>query len=236
MVWSIFKFAGLCLLVVAGAVGIYVYHSQTSADRQIQKLEQEKLELREIVRRLGAERRVADVMVTHRAEVEGVPVLTLLFVEYGRDGEPLPAKSFIVRGQSVHIDALVIKFDHDLVTGNDPLRGHSLALFQRIYGSAQTPESADPVDTPGQIPDVYRGADPRVSDFELDLWDNFWRLAEDPAYRVSKGVRIANGQGVWQPLKTDQLYTLTLETDGGINIQTEPIKGIYREALRRNPS
>ncbi len=58
-------------------------------------------------------------------------------------------------------------------------------------------------------------------------------LAEDPAYREKHGVRIANGQGLWGPFEADKIYTISIESDGGLNMTSEPLKGIYREALKR---
>jgi hypothetical protein len=168
-----------------------------------------------------------------KTDAAGVQHTTLLFVEYARDGSALPPKSFTIEGKEAHIDALVVKFDHGFVEQNDALRGHSIALFTKLYGDRQSPEQAFMIDQPGKIPDFYRGADPQVSSFEQELWQNFWRLADDEAYRQSKGVRIANGQGVWGPFEADKLYTITIESNGGLNISNEPLKGIYREALKR---
>ena len=46
------------------------------------------------------------------------------------------------------------------------------------------------------------------------------------------GVRIAQGEAVWRSFEPGWLYTLTLESNGGLNISPEPIKGIYREMMR----
>jgi hypothetical protein len=196
-------------------------------------LQEEKKVLQDVVQRLSDERRVADVVVTDQRLVDGVPHTSLLFVEYAKDGEPLPAKSFEVVGKQAHVDALVIKFDRHFVGEGDPLRGHSVALFQKLYGDHENPVDAKRIDEPGRIPDVYRGADPRVSEYEQDLWRNFWRLADDAQYRAEKGVRVANGQGVWGPFEPDKIYTITLESGGGLNIQSEPLKGIYREVIKQ---
>lgn len=230
---AIVKIVMLSVLVVGGAVGIYVYQDRTSDSRKIEKLEEEKHELKQIVQRLSDEKRVAEVLVTDQNEVDDVLRTTLLFVEYAKDGSSLPPKSFTIDGKTAHIDALVIKFERDFLKENDPLRGHSIALFTKLYGDQQSPASAEQIDAPGRIPDVYRGADPKVSAFEQELWNNFWKLAEDPQYRQRHGVRIANGQGVWGPFERDKLYTITIESDGGLNITSEPLRGIYREALKR---
>jgi hypothetical protein len=161
-------------------------------------------------------------------------VTTLLFVEYDRNGNDLPPKSFVVRGRDVHIDAMVIIFDRALVKADDPLRGHSIALFTSIYGDHQEPAEAAHIDTPGGVPDIYRGADSHVTAFETALWSQFWELASDKQLRAQRGVRVAEGQGVWGPLEPDKLYTLTLDAGGGLNLTSEPLKGIYRAALRHD--
>ncbi|HEV2294199.1 MAG TPA: hypothetical protein VGR35_10100 [Tepidisphaeraceae bacterium] len=227
------KLLGLFILVVAGSAGIIAYHNHFSAERKIEKLEDEKKQLAQIVKRLGEEKRVAEVLVENQQMVDGELQTTLLFVEYARDGTTLPPKSFTFVGKMAHIDAMVIKFDRGFIEAGDALRGNSIALFTRIYGDKQSPAEAAYIDEPGTIPAVYRGADPRVSRFEMELWQNFWKLAEDPAYRKKHGVRVANGQGVWGPFEPDKIYTITIESDGGLNMSSEPLRGIYREALKR---
>jgi hypothetical protein len=221
----------MACLIVLGSLGLWIYQDRFSSDVQIRKLQAQTQELQTIVQRLSTERRVADLMVLNRQVQGNVPVTTLLFVEYDRKGNDLPAKSFVVRGNDIHIDAMVIMFDRDLVKADDPLRGHSIALFTSIYGDRQMPANATQIDAPGSIPDIYRGADAHVTAFETSLWAEFWKLTEDKELREKRGVRIAEGQGVWGPLQTDKLYTLTLDNAGGLNLSSEPMKGIYRAAI-----
>jgi hypothetical protein len=244
-------------LVAAATAGVWLYERKQSAAWQIQKLEQErqqmardfeqqrqkleeqKQQLQSIVQRLGEEKRVAEVLVTEQKTAsDGLLRTTLLFVEYAKDGSALPPKTFTIDGNTAHIDAMVIKFERDYVAKGDPLRGHSIALFRRLFGETQSPQEAWRIDEPGKIPDFYRGKDspeqnPRLASFEQELWQDFWKLAEDKDYRASKGVRVANGQGIWGPFAPDKLYTLTLDADGGINLTSEPLKGIYREAMKQ---
>jgi len=234
MVRTLAKLAFLTALVVAGAAGLYHQQRDTTVTKLNEALRKTE-QLQQVVRHLQAERRVADVIVTDQKTVDGVQKTTLLLVEYARDGTtPLPARRFTIDGNVAHVDALVVKFERGFVEENDALRGHSLALFTRLYGENQPPEKAHRIDTPNEVPEVYRGSGPAVGEFEKELWTNFWRLADDEAYRKEKGVRVAQGEGVWVPFKPDRLYTLTLESDGGLNITSAPLKGIYREALKRD--
>ena len=106
-------------------------------------------------------------------------------------------------------------------------------MFTRIYGNHQSPDDGQTIDIPGQIPVYYQGTDPRVSSFETDLWKNFWKLADDEKYRNTMGVRVVNGEGPWWPCEANKLYTITIESAGGLNVTFEPVKPIYQEALRQ---
>jgi hypothetical protein len=231
------KIFSLSLLLVIASAGVALYTYQTTTSRTIEKLQDEKRELEKVVTRLSVENRVADILVSNQeTDAAGVMHTTLLFVEYDKKGEPLPAKSFTIEGDTAHIDAMVIKFDRELVAQDDPLRGHSIALFTKIYGENQRPADAMMIDAPGAIPAVYRGADPKTSEFELSLWKDFWKLYEDENYRKSRGVRVEGGVGghsVWGPFKPDRLYTITVESAGGLSMTSAPLKGVYREALKQ---
>lgn len=224
----------LSVMVVAGTAGLYEYERRNGAEAQLDEQARKAEALRRVVAHLQADRRVADIIVTEQVPAGDTVRTTLLFVEYAKDGSPLPAKRFTIEGKQAHVDAMVVKFEGPYVESRDALRGRSVALFTRLFGDRQTPEQAHRIDDPAQIPAIYQGADPEVAAFEQELWRDFWRLADDEAYRKSTGVRVAQGEGVWRPFEPGKLYTLTLDNDGGLNITSEPLKGIYSEALKRN--
>lgn len=232
MLRGVLKIILLTAIVMVIAFVASDYRASHSLENALRREQQRSEELKQIVQRLTSERRVADVLVTDQRTIAGQLHTSIVFVEYAADGSALPARRFTLVGKMIHLDAMVIKFDGRFVADNDALRGHSIALFTRVYGDAQSPGSGSPVDEVGAVPVVYRKADKSVDDFERQLWDSFWRLAEDADYRSSMGVRVAQGEGVWRPFEPGRLYTITLETNGGLNIQSEPLKGVYQEALR----
>lgn len=234
MLRALSKILALASLVLACSVGIWVYQERFAASHQIAKLQEEKKVLEQVVKRLGNETRVAELLVTEqKTDSSGNLQTTLLFVEYTKGGESLPPKVFTIDGKLAHVDAMVIKFDQYFVEEGDPLRGHSIALFTKIYGDKQAPATALNIDEPGKVPDIYRDADPRIARFEQELWSNFWQLTDDESLRKEKGVRVAMGQGVWGMFERDKLYRITLEADGGLNLTSEPLRGIYREAMKQ---
>ena len=233
MLRNVAKLAGMLLLIVAGSTGLWWYTAHDRTQQQLRDALMKNQELQEIIQRIGDENRVADVLVTDQKDVNGITQTSLLFVETARDGSTLPPKSFTVCGKMIHVSAEVIRFDPKYVKEGDPLRGHSIALFTSIYGDQQKPADAQPIDSPGNIPDVYRGADPRVSNFELDLWKDFWKLFQDEDYRKQKGVVATFGQDVWGPFEPNKLYRITLQANGALSLTSAPVPPIYREAIKQ---
>jgi hypothetical protein len=232
MLRSAVKILLATVIVFGAALATIHYRTSHSLEAQLEREQQRTTELKQIVTRLTSERRVADVIVTSQTIVAGQLTTSIVFVEYGPGGEALPARRFTIPGKMVHLEGLVIKFDGRFVAENDPLRGHSIALFTRLFSDAQAPLNAFPIDQPGVAPSVYCQPGKPVSEFEAELWKNFWRLADDADYRTKMGVRVAQGEGVWRPFEPGMLYTIALESNGGLNIHSEPLRGIYQEALR----
>src|SRR5688500_14507893 len=233
MIRVLVRLVGLAVATVVATGGLWLYvNSNDDRDRIIEEQARQIETLENIATRLQAERRVADILVTEQErDGEGKLHTTLLFVEYGRGGEPLAPRRFEVVGDRVHVETQLIKFERHFVREGDPLRGKSLVLFSSIYGSATPPEKGLPVDEPGRAPKVYRGADPRESEYEQELWRDFWKLMSDTQYANSKGVRVAQGETVWGIFEPDKLYTITLESVGGLSLTNEPLKPIFREAI-----
>ena len=232
MTRALLKIVILCGLVVAGAFTLSHYQQRTDADRELDAARGEVADLRHAVERLTADRRVAELLVTdQRPGPDGVTRTTLLVEEYAADGSAIPPLRVTLVGDEAHVDATVIAFDNNLVEAGDPLRGHSLSLFTRIFGNRQTPADGTPIDNPQRLAELDRGSDPRVTPFQRSLWAEFWRLAEDADYRKVKGVRAAFGSDVWFPCRPGRLYTVVLQANGGLTQTSEPLRGIYRDAL-----
>jgi hypothetical protein len=254
------KLATLSLLVAAGAATLYVFQFGGGTAGTARERERRDEHLRAIAKRLQVERRVADVIVIDQrpstrpatapttgpatAPATTQPVVspgggatfqtTLLFVEYDRDGRPLPAKAFTIDGDLARVDGVVIRFDGKFADEYDALRGQAVALLTRLFGEDQPPEKALSIDPRNDIPHVYRGDGPKVTEFERTLWQQIWRLAEDEAYRKEMGVRVVRPAAVRTRFQPDRLYTLALETDGGLHVSSRPLQGVYRDALRRH--
>ena len=219
------------LVVIAGAC-VWWYRSTSADQRKVAELQQQKQELEHIVTRLSSEQRVADIIVTDQKKQGAQTYTRLLFVEYDRNNKPMKPREMEITGENAHVEAKVIEFDRDFVMKGDPLRGHAIALFTRIFGDEQTPASAPLLDTPGDVPLYYRDADEKTSAFEQDLWHKFWQLESDKAFQEKSGVRVAVGKGIWGPFEPKMLYTITLQADGNMTRHVEPIRGVYEAYIQ----
>src|SRR5262245_60676391 len=204
MLRQLTRFLVLCGVVAGGSLALWQYEKKWSSDarhqREVNELKEQNQQLEQFVTRLTSERRVADIVVTEQIKNgDTITSTTLLFVEYAPDGQQLPPRFFTIKGNVAHIDALVIKFEKDFIRENDPLRGHSLVLFYRLFGDYQSPSEGYRIDEPGRAPEFYRlpPQSPAAHAFEQELWQNFWRLADDPVFRQQKGVRVAMGESPW---------------------------------------
>jgi len=240
---QLIRILAVCALVAGGGALMWQYEHKWSEDAkraaEIHKLKKQNEQLECFVQRLTTEKRVADMVVCgQKKNGSAVEETSLMFVEYDGQGGQLPPRYFTIKGNVAHIDALVIKFEQDFIKAGDPLRGHSLVLFHRLYGDYQAPADGFMIDMPGKPPEVYRTPtrSPAASEFETQLWQDFWKLADDEAYRKEKGVRVAMGESPWTRFYPDKVYTLTLQADGGLSLSSRAMDGIwkeYRDALAR---
>ncbi len=222
-------------LLLGGGYGLYRYERdrlrEAYLQEEIRKLQEEKQQLQAFVKRLVSERRVAEIIVTKQEkDTSGNLLTSVQFLEYDRGGQPLlPPKEFRnIRGNILHIDALVIKFDHGFIEKDDAFRGHSLSLFYRIYGEHQVPVEGMPIYGPDHPPNLFRseGVSPAMFEYERKIWKEFWRLMDEPAFRKERGVRVAQGESVWSRFYPDVVYTVSLEAAGGLNLRSRPIQKI----------
>jgi len=249
MLRSAAKILFLSFLLLGGSYAIYRFESQSSKEaklaEQVRALEEQKQHLKDFVSRLTSERRVAEIVVLDQPGKSDKPgeaeFTTLLFSELARDGVTrLPPRFFTIKGDVVHIDSLVIKFDRGYIEKDDPLRGHSIVLFYRLYGDHQAPADGFPIDDPGHPPAAYGDQSAQsdaahfeaASKFEAELWRDFWKLADNSAMRADRGVRVAQGESPWRHVYPDGIYTLSLESDGGLNLAPKPIDDLFKQYVR----
>lgn len=209
------KTATAAMLLVLLLVAQHKYTSSQLAAR-VDQLESDKTRLEEYVQRLTATRRVAQVNVLdqYRDEMDRT-VTRLLWQEIAADGLLAPPIEIEAIGRLVYFEALVIKFEHSFVEHADPQRGLSLALFRRVFGDQQAPESAKLL-SPPLPPDAGGSA---LGAADAQQWQRFWDMMDDPKQASHYGVRVAQCEAPAVPLSSGQIWEVTLDADGGLNLK-----------------
>ena len=91
--------------------------------------------LKQIIERLQADSRIAEVLVTgvNFDEKINKTYTTIKFLEYDTKGRPLEPKYFTFAGNIIQFQSLVIRFDDIYIRQKDRLRGKSAYLFWKVF-------------------------------------------------------------------------------------------------------
>lgn len=186
----------------------------------IKKLNTEVEKLETSLHLLKTDQRLAQLKVVEvRRDEDGVALeSTLQFVELSPQGDAMSQpKQFTLPGDVIYIDNWVVKFDDSYIERGDIERGTSLCLFRRIFSEQQVPREGFPLDEVGMRPQAYaRGG--AMSEFEKELWADFWEFANDRQKADEMGIRAANGEAVSIKVREGASYNVTLRASGGLSI------------------
>ena len=192
---------------------------QLSQELKVKTEQLEKLETS--LRLLKTDQRLArlDVIDIQRDKENNAIKSRLQFVELSPAGDNIsPPKYIELPGDIVYIDNWVIKFDDKYVERADIQRGTSLCLFRRIFSEQQKPTDGVSLDEVGMRPQAY-GRGGQMSEFERQLWSDFWQFANDPAKAAAMGIRAANGEAVSIQVREGKSYAIELRASGGLSIK-----------------
>jgi len=186
--------------------------------------------LKEMVSRLEADSRAAQVMVTKRyLEPQSKEVRTTIkFLEYDSRSRPLPARYFTFPGDIIQFQSLVIRFDDRLIKEANPLKGKSAFLFLKVFSLNKDRASVYDLSRAGEIPCGYKVNGSR---FERRLWRKFWEYALDREKAESEGIRNAQIEAPGTRFLPGYIYTLRIEHDGGLRIDAEKIPDILKQGI-----
>ncbi len=207
--------AAVGLLALALILGVQQFSSSRLA-RQVSELEAERDDLLERIARLCASRRVAQITVLDQyVDDLGRTCSQLQWQEIRDDGLLAPPVLVNTVGRTVYFEALVVKFDHEHVAAGEPENGRSLAVFRRVFGEHQAPEASTDVSANAATLMALNG--PLAG--ETRRWEQFWQLLEDQELAARHGVRSAQCEAVGAPLREGQVWEVSLDAAGGLNLR-----------------
>ena len=182
-------------------------------EREISQLEEQTAEqaaqidrLETAMRLLKVDHRLAQIsVIDQQTDEDGVLHSTIRFVEVNDTGQPIDeSREFRIRGDLVYIDYWVVKFGDAYVEQSDLDRSTSICLFRRIFGEFQEPQDGYQLDDVGRRPNAY-GRSGTMSDFEQQIWRDFWEFANEPQRAAAMGIRAAHGEAVSVKLRRKKI-------------------------------
>ncbi len=191
-------------------------------------LERERV-LRQVIERLSADSRVAEVLVTKSEFDETTKKIrtTIKFLEYSPDGKPLEPRYFSFQGNLIQFQALVVRFEDALIKSGNRLKGKSAFIFLKAFVLDGKNSQVFEITRHDEIPQGYKipGA---ASEFEHELWQEFWTYALNPDKRKDTGIKNAQIEAPGSLFLPGSIYTLRIEHDGGLRIDTRKVPDILK--------
>jgi hypothetical protein len=208
----------LCIFVI-----IFIYQNA------VRYINENKV-LRQVISRLEADSRIAEVLVTdvNYDEKMNKTKTTIKFLEYDSKGEPLAPKYFSFWGNIIQFQSLVIRFNDIYIRNRDMLRGKSAYLFWKVF-MLDGPNTLEyEIAKINEVPLGYKVSSYGDDLFEQKLWSKFWSYALDPNSAKKMGIRNAQIEAPGSVFIPGTLYTIKIEHDGGMRIDAQPLPKILR--------
>jgi hypothetical protein len=185
--------------------------------------------LREIVKRLNADSRIAEVIVTEYKPdpLKGQAYTTIKFLEYDTKQNPLEPRYFTFSGNIIQFQSLVIRFDDFYVEQAHPLKGKSAYIFMKAFSLLDKGAEVREINRINEIPSGYIVSSAN-NFFEKRLWEKFWDYALRKDTQDQSGVKCAQIEAPGTKFVPGLLYTVRIEHDGGMRIDAQKLPGILK--------
>lgn len=196
----------------------------------VQRSIRENALLKEMIGRLEADSRVAQVLVTNVRFDEQTQKMwtTIKFLEFDSKGRPLQPRYFTFSGNIIQFQALVIRFDDIKIRQADRLRGKSAYLFLSAFMLDGKNTQQFEMTKVNEVPAGYRLDGKEISPLEQKLWREFWEYALNQAAAKKMGIKNAQIEAPGTVFVPGTLYTIKIEHDGGLRIDAQPLPEILK--------
>lgn len=208
----------LAVLTVLGFVGWSAMH----AGKTIHELLGENRELKKNITNLTREETTGYAKVIEQKTRDGELYTRILFVVTDQRDKTkrIIEKEYELKGDIIHFDALIVKFEPELVKDG---KEKALFLWRRIYSSSMSPEQGYPIDIRGEAPERYSAITSRLSLNQSEMfWSEIWKLASDPERLRDAGVIALYGNAVYTKMRPGLIYRFTIDASGTFYPETIP--------------
>ncbi|MFH1868900.1 MAG: hypothetical protein ABH843_08015 [Candidatus Omnitrophota bacterium] len=208
------------LLIVLLTLGGYLLYLKYANENKV---------LKQMISRLEADSRIAEVLVTavKYDELKNKRFTTIKFLEFDASSSPMDPRYFTFSGNIIQFQSLVMRFDDMHIRHADKFRGKSAYIFLKVFMLDGKNTQEYEITGADQVPDGYRISYAK-NEFEEQLWQEFWKYALDPEKAKSKGIKNAQIEAPGTMFIPGMLYTIKIEHDGGIRIDASQLPEILK--------
>jgi len=204
---------GLSALAVAAVLGLSFYFSTSS----IHSLLTENHELNKAITNLTKEEQIGfATVISQEKNALGQVTTVLKFVQTaaGNPKEIVEEQVFVIEGNVVHFDALVVKFSDAYVREG---KERALYLWRRIYGEQTPPEQGEAIALPGSAPERYYAITKSLKVTDRDVfWEAIWSLANEPQRLSEYGITAVFGNAIYTKVEPNKVYLFKIGATGQI--------------------
>ena len=208
------------ILVATGAILIY---------RNVLKFVNENNILKQVIERLEADSRIAEVLVTdvHYDEAKKKNFTTIKFLEYDAQQNPLQPEYFTFSGNIIQFQSLVIRFDDFRIRAGNPLKGKSVYIFWKVFMLDGSNTQEYEITKMKDVPRGYQVGEV-ANAFERKLWEKFWDYALNTSEAEKMGIKNAQIEAPGTMFIPGTIYTVKIEHDGGMRIDAQQLPAILK--------
>ena len=207
------KLIAAAALLTASVLGMSFYFSSST----IHSLLTENQELNKAIENLTAEEQIGYATLQSQWRDEnGELQSTIRFVQTaaGKPKEIVSEQEFIINGDIIHFDALIVKFTDEYIKDG---KGRSLYLWRRVYGEANSPSSGELIEIPGDAPERYHSVTKSLRMKDSDIfWEAIWDLANNPEQLSQYGIKAVFGNAIYSRMLTGQITLFKISPTGQI--------------------
>jgi len=216
-----FRISKLKVVIVGVAILVVIFY--------VAKNHIEDQLFKKIIERLTADSRVAEIIVTDiKRDTKTKKIYTTIkFLEYDSKLNPLEPKYFTFSGNTIQFQSMVIRFDDFYVKRGHPLKGKSAYLFMKAFMLTNNGAETFDITKINEIPSGYKVEGAR-NRFEAKLWRKFWEYALNPIEAKRIGIKNAQIEAPGTKFIPGMVYTIKIEHDGGLRIDSKPIAPILK--------
>lgn len=214
------KYIIICVLIAVGTVFGYKSFLKYTRENRI---------LKEIISRLEADSRIAEVLVAGVNFDERLKKTqtTIKFLEYDTKNNPLKPRYFTFSGNIIQFQSLIIRFDDIHIRNKDKFKGKSAYLFWKIFMLDGKDTEEYDIAEAYEIPGGYK-LEGSPNPFEKKLWEKFWEYALDPERAKKVGIKNAQIEAPGTMFIPGMLYAIKIEHDGGLRIDVQKLPAILK--------